>query len=71
MIYNEGEVVMDAARLLVGQISAIEGTEITLTRPGGLEWVQEEKLCRPASPEEKAGLTPLGAMHLISKSQRR
>ncbi|GGX08450.1 hypothetical protein [Streptomyces noursei] len=70
MIYREGEVVMDAARMLVGQISTIEGTEITLTRPGGSKWVQEERMCRPASPKEKAGLTPHSAMYLINRSQR-
>ncbi|MEU1071515.1 MULTISPECIES: hypothetical protein [unclassified Streptomyces] len=68
MNYRVGEVVMDAARLLVGKISAIEGSEITLTRPSGTEWVQEERLCRPASPQEKAALTPQGTIDFIGES---
>lgn len=69
MTYRVGEVVMDAARLLVGKISAIEGSEITLTRPSGTQWVQEEQQCRPASPQEKAGLTPEGTIYSIGESQ--
>ncbi|MER0447940.1 hypothetical protein ABR738_25865 [Streptomyces sp. Edi4] len=72
MKYAKGEVVVDMARNLAGQVMEVNGNALTLARSEGWgTWEQEADQCRPASPVEAASLTPGGAIRVISSSRRR
>ncbi|MGW2481798.1 hypothetical protein ACWCWQ_18490 [Streptomyces sp. NPDC001571] len=71
MRYREGEIVVDMARSLAGQVTDVHGNVLTLARAGGRTvWEQEADQCRTASPAEAASLTPGGAIRVISSSRR-
>ncbi|MFG2717334.1 hypothetical protein ACGFW5_03365 [Streptomyces sp. NPDC048416] len=72
MKYRKGEIVVDMARNLAGQIKDVHGNVLTLARSGGRGvWEQEADQCRPASPVEAESLTPGGAIRVISSSRWR
>ncbi|MEU9098287.1 hypothetical protein [Streptomyces sp. NPDC048361] len=72
MNYRKGEVVVDMARNLAGQVKDVHGNVLTLARSDGRGvWEQETDQCRPASSVEAASLTPGGAIRVISSSRRR
>ncbi|MET9364945.1 hypothetical protein ABZX93_29075 [Streptomyces sp. NPDC006632] len=72
MKYRKGEVVVDMARNLAGQVMDVRHTVLTLARSEGRGvWEQEADQCRPASPVEAASLTPGGAIRVISFSRWR
>ncbi|WP_030208603.1 hypothetical protein [Streptomyces bikiniensis] len=66
MRYREGDCVVDGTRALVGQVHAVDGALLTLTRPGGYEWTATARDCWTASPQERESLTPRGAARVIS-----
>lgn len=65
-MYREGDIVTDGTRALAGQVRAVDGALLTLARPGGYEWTANPAACWPASPNERAALTPRGAARIIS-----
>ncbi|MET8684793.1 hypothetical protein ABZV77_11305 [Streptomyces sp. NPDC004732] len=52
-MYQQEDIVVDFARGLSGEVIAIEGAQLTLSRPSGHQWTQERNECRPATPAEK------------------
>jgi hypothetical protein len=64
--YRQGDFVVDGTRALAGQVRDVKDGELTLARPGGYEWTATVNDCWPASPEERASLTPRGAVRVIS-----
>ncbi|MFF8838661.1 hypothetical protein [Streptomyces sp. NPDC015130] len=68
MRYRVGDVVIDAQRALTGQVLGVQGTSLTLVRPSGYLWEAAVDQCWLASPEERASLTPRGAVRVISTS---
>ncbi|MEV7566114.1 hypothetical protein [Streptomyces tanashiensis] len=56
----------DAQRALTGQVQAVQGHFLTLVRPSGYLWEAAVDQCWTASPEERAGLTPRGAVRIIN-----
>ncbi|MEU7117869.1 hypothetical protein [Streptomyces zaomyceticus] len=58
----------DAQRALTGQVRHVHGNLLTLTRPGGYLWEAAVDECWTASPQERASLTPRGAIRVISTS---
>ncbi|MFE9408496.1 hypothetical protein ACFYN0_06825 [Streptomyces sp. NPDC006704] len=72
MRYAKGDVVVDMARNLAGQVMEVNGNALTLARSEGRGmWEQEVDQCRPASHVEAASLTPGGAIRVISSSRWR
>lgn len=68
MRYRVGDVVIDARRALAGQVLGVQGKSLTLVRPSGYLWEAAVDECWTASPEERASLTPRGAVRVISTS---
>ncbi|MFB7369997.1 hypothetical protein ACFC0D_09175 [Streptomyces sp. NPDC056222] len=68
MTYRRGDVVTDATRALTGQVRDVNGTALTLARPSGHVWQATVEHCWTASPEERASMTPRGAVRIISTS---
>ncbi len=68
MRYRVGDVVTDGQRALTGQVRALHGDLLTLVRPSGYLWEAAVEQCWTASPEERASLTPRGAVRIISTS---
>ncbi|MFC8584238.1 hypothetical protein ACFUGD_06740 [Streptomyces sp. NPDC057217] len=66
MRYREGDIVIDSTRALAGQVRAVDGSLLTLARPGGTEWTASAANCWTASPQERASITPRGALRVIS-----
>ncbi len=71
MRYRVGDVVTDAQRALTGQVRDVHGNLLTLVRPSGYLWEAAVEHCWSASPEERASLTPRGAVRIISTSPAR
>ncbi|RSS31173.1 hypothetical protein [Streptomyces sp. WAC08241] len=70
MRYRIGDVVTDAQRALTGQVRSAHGNMLVLARPSGYLWEAAADQCWTASPEERASLTPSGAVRVISTSAR-
>ncbi|MEV7673540.1 hypothetical protein [Streptomyces sp. NPDC088752] len=70
MRYRIGDVVTDAQRALTGQVRSAHGNMLVLARPSGYLWEAAADQCWTASPEERASLTPSGAVRVISTSSR-
>lgn len=68
MRYRVGDVVTDAQRALTGQVRYVHGNLLTLVRPSGYLWEAATDECWTASPQERASLTPRGAVRVISTS---
>jgi hypothetical protein len=68
MRYRPGDIVTDATRALTGQVREVDGDVLTLVRPSGYVWEAAVDQCWTASPEERASLTPRGALRIISTS---
>ncbi|MFE0704612.1 hypothetical protein [Streptomyces sp. NPDC058872] len=68
MRYRVGDVVTDARRALTGRVRDVRGDALVLVRPSGYRWEAEAAQCWTASPAERAGLTPSGAVRVISTS---
>ncbi|AVH96190.1 hypothetical protein C5L38_14805 [Streptomyces sp. WAC00288] len=66
--YRVGDVVTDAQRALSGQVRSVNGNLLVLVRPSGYLWEAVADQCWAASPEERASLTPRGAVRIISTS---
>ncbi|WP_329282352.1 hypothetical protein [Streptomyces sp. NBC_00691] len=58
----------DAQRALTGQVRYVHGKLLTLVRPSGYLWEAATDECWTASPQERASLTPRGAVRVISTS---
>ncbi|MFJ5140961.1 hypothetical protein [Streptomyces sp. NPDC088707] len=58
----------DAQRALTGQVRYVHGNLLTLVRPSGHLWEAAKDECWTASPQERASLTPRGAVRVISTS---
>ncbi|MFB8078256.1 hypothetical protein [Streptomyces sp. NPDC056013] len=71
MRYKIGDVVTDAQRALTGRVRYVHGDMLTLARPSGYLWEAAADECWTASPEERASLTPQGAVRVISTSPAR
>ncbi|MFI9124026.1 hypothetical protein ACIGW0_32315 [Streptomyces bikiniensis] len=71
MRYRIGDVVTDARRALTGRVQGVHGNSLTLVRPSGYLWEATADQCWAASPEERASLTPRGAVRIISTSTRK
>ncbi|MFB7393166.1 MULTISPECIES: hypothetical protein [unclassified Streptomyces] len=71
MRYKIGDVVTDAQRALTGRVRYVHGDMLTLARPSGHLWEAAADECWTASPEERASLTPQGAVRVISTSPAR
>ncbi|MFJ7984589.1 hypothetical protein [Streptomyces sp. NPDC096351] len=71
MRYRIGDVVTDAQRALTGRVRYVHGNLLTLARPSGYLWEAAADECWTASPEERASLTPRGAVRVISTSPTR
>ncbi|KOX34321.1 hypothetical protein ADL06_08095 [Streptomyces sp. NRRL F-6491] len=69
--HRVGDVVTDAQRALTGRVRDVHGHLLTLVRPSGYLWEAPADQCWTASPEERASLTPRGAVRIISTSSRR
>ncbi|WP_158708689.1 hypothetical protein [Streptomyces bikiniensis] len=61
----------DAQRALTGQVRSVNGNMLVLARPSGYLWEAAAEQCWAASPEERASLTPRGAVRIISTSSRK
>lgn len=68
MRYREGDIVVDGTRALAGQVRAVDGSLLTLARPGGAEWTAKSDNCWTASPQEREAMNPRGAVRVISTS---
>lgn len=68
MRYRKGDVVTDATRALTGEVREVRGDVLTLVRPRGHVWEATAEECWTASPQERASMTPRGAVRLISTS---
>ena len=64
--YRTGDYVVDGVRALAGQVRDVHGSLLTLARPNGYEWTAKRDDCWTASPQERASLTPQGAVRIIS-----
>ncbi|MER8231038.1 hypothetical protein [Streptomyces sp. NPDC094049] len=71
MRYRVGDVVTDGQRALTGQVRDVHGNLLSLVRPSGYLWEAAIEQCWTASPEERAALTPRGAVRVISTSPSR
>ncbi|MEU7034088.1 hypothetical protein ABZ958_10450 [Streptomyces sp. NPDC046237] len=60
----------DATRALTGEVREVRGSVLTLVRPSGHAWEATVGQCWTASPEERASMTPRGAVRIISTSPR-
>ncbi|MGW4722397.1 hypothetical protein [Streptomyces sp. NPDC004291] len=60
----------DAQRALTGQVRSAHGNMLVLVRPSGYLWEAAADQCWTASPEERASLTPRGAVQVISTSSQ-
>ncbi|MFC8271375.1 hypothetical protein ACFUJR_02275 [Streptomyces sp. NPDC057271] len=68
MRYQKGDVVTDATRALTGEVREVREGVLTLARPSGHVWEATVEQCWTASPEERASMTPRGAVRIISTS---
>ncbi|MGW8762380.1 hypothetical protein ACWGN5_07755 [Streptomyces sp. NPDC055815] len=64
--FRQGDFVVDGTRALAGQVRDVRGGLLTLARPNGYAWDAKSADCWTASPEERASLTPRGAIRIIS-----
>ncbi|WP_329622910.1 hypothetical protein OG357_22870 [Streptomyces sp. NBC_01255] len=64
--YRPGDYVVDGTRALAGQVRDVHGSLLTLARPNGYSWDAKSTDCWTASPQERASMTPQGAVRIIS-----